>query len=38
VTAGLYFALIFWVRGFGIAVGSHAVYDVLVGIPWHDAE
>ena len=31
-TAGLYFALLFWWRGFGIAVGAHAVYDVLVGV------
>lgn len=29
--AGLYFALLFQVRGFGIAVGAHACYDVLVG-------
>lgn len=30
--AGLYFALIYLFRGFGIAVGAHASYDVLVGI------
>lgn len=30
--AGLYFALLFHWRGFGIAVGAHAGYDVLVGI------
>jgi membrane protease YdiL (CAAX protease family) len=30
--AGLYFTLIFQTRGFGIAVGAHALYDVLVGI------
>jgi hypothetical protein len=30
--AGLYFALLFQIRGFGIAVGAHACYDVLVGI------
>jgi membrane protease YdiL (CAAX protease family) len=29
--AGVYFALLFQVRGFGIAVGAHACYDVLVG-------
>jgi membrane protease YdiL (CAAX protease family) len=29
--AGLYFALLFQLRGFGIAVGAHASYDVLVG-------
>lgn len=31
-TAGLYFAILFWFRGFGVAVGSHALYDVLVGV------
>lgn len=30
--AGLYFAWVFHVRGFGIAVGAHAGYDVLVGL------
>lgn len=30
--AGLYFTAIYQLRGFGIAVGSHACYDVLVGI------
>ncbi len=30
--AGLYFAFLYQVRGFGIAVGTHACYDVLVGI------
>ncbi|MBI2808481.1 MAG: CPBP family intramembrane metalloprotease [Planctomycetes bacterium] len=30
--AGLYFAWLFHVRGFGIAVGAHAAYDVLVGL------
>lgn len=29
--AGLYFTLLFQFRGFGIAVGTHACYDVLVG-------
>lgn len=29
-TAGLYFASLYVVRGFGIAVGAHAVYDALV--------
>jgi hypothetical protein len=29
--AGLYFAMVFQLRGFGIAVGAHALYDVLVG-------
>jgi membrane protease YdiL (CAAX protease family) len=32
VLAGLYFTAIYQFRGFGIAVGSHACYDVLVGI------
>lgn len=31
--AGLYFTLLFVGRGFGVAVGAHAGYDVLVGIP-----
>jgi membrane protease YdiL (CAAX protease family) len=31
-TAGIYFALLFWFRGFGVAVGAHALYDVLVGV------
>jgi membrane protease YdiL (CAAX protease family) len=31
-TAGMYFAILFWTRGFGIAVGTHALYDVLVGV------
>ena len=30
--AGVYFALLFQLRGFGISVGAHACYDVLVGI------
>jgi membrane protease YdiL (CAAX protease family) len=30
--AGLYFALLYQMRGFGIAVGTHAFYDVLVGV------
>jgi hypothetical protein len=29
--AGVFFAWVFLVRGFGIAVGTHAIYDVLVG-------
>lgn len=29
--AGLYFALLYEARGFGVAVGAHACYDVLVG-------
>jgi membrane protease YdiL (CAAX protease family) len=30
--AGLFFAILFTVRGFGIAAGTHAVYDILVGL------
>ena len=30
--AGLYFTLLFVLRGFGIAVGAHVGYDVLVGV------
>jgi len=34
--AGVYFAWVFMARGFGIAVGTHAVYDILVGwLGWH---
>jgi hypothetical protein len=32
VLAGLYFGLLYILRGFGIAVGTHAFYDVLVGV------
>ena len=30
--AGVFFALLFELRGFGIAAGSHAAYDILVGL------
>jgi membrane protease YdiL (CAAX protease family) len=30
--AGMFFAILFVVRGFGIAAGTHAVYDVFVGL------
>ena len=30
--AGFYFALLYQLRGFGVAVGTHACYDVLVGV------
>ena len=30
--AGLYFAWLYHARGFGVAVGAHAGYDVLVGL------
>ncbi len=29
--AGIFFAWVFIVRGFGVAVGTHAAYDILVG-------
>jgi membrane protease YdiL (CAAX protease family) len=32
VLAGLYFTLVFQLRGCGVAVGAHACYDVLAGI------
>lgn len=30
--AGVFFAAVFFVRGFGITVGCHAAYDLLVGV------
>ena len=34
--AGVYFAWVFVLRGFGVAVGTHTAYDILVGaIGWH---
>ena len=30
--AGVFFAVLFRYRGFGIAAGTHAFYDVLVGL------
>jgi membrane protease YdiL (CAAX protease family) len=30
--AALFFALLFMLRGFGIAVGAHAAYDLIVGL------
>jgi len=30
--AGVFFAILFELRGFGIAAGSHAAYDILVGL------
>lgn len=32
MTAGLFFATLFVYRGFGVAAGTHAMYDVLVGL------
>src|SRR5579864_9274575 len=35
-SAGVFFAWVFVVRGFGVAVGTHTAYDVLVGwLGWH---
>ncbi|WP_158633536.1 CPBP family glutamic-type intramembrane protease [Tautonia sociabilis] len=35
--AGVYFAWVFILRGFGIAVGTHVAYDLLVAAyPWPD--
>ena len=34
--AGVFFAWVFVIRGFGVAVGTHTAYDVLVGwFGWH---
>lgn len=30
--AGVFFAILFLLRGFGIAAGTHTLYDVLVGV------
>lgn len=32
--AGAYFAALFLTRGFGITVGTHAAYDLIVGVLW----
>lgn len=34
--AGLYFAGLFLIRGLGIAIGTHAVYDLIVGLVLSD--
>jgi hypothetical protein len=31
--AGGFFAVLFVYRGFGIAAGTHALYDILVSFP-----
>ncbi len=34
--AGVFFAWVFVVRGFGVAVGTHTAYDLMVGwLDWH---
>jgi hypothetical protein len=30
---GAYCAILFWLRGLGVAVGAHIVYDIVVGVP-----
>ena len=30
---GAYCAVVFWLRGLGVAVGAHIVYDIVVGTP-----
>ncbi|MFG0332643.1 MAG: type II CAAX prenyl endopeptidase Rce1 family protein [Maioricimonas sp. JB049] len=30
--AGIWFAILFYLRGFGITVGCHVLYDIMVGI------
>ena len=30
---GVYCALLYWLRGLGVAVGAHVVYDIVVGVP-----
>lgn len=32
VTAGLFFTALYVFRGFGVAVGAHAAYDILAGV------
>jgi len=32
LAAGLYFALVYQLRGFGVAVGAHACYNVMVSV------
>lgn len=34
--AGLFFATLFYLRGFGITVGCHAAYDLMVGVVLYD--
>ena len=33
-SAGAFFAALFVWRGFGIAAGTHALYDIFVGVGW----
>ena len=36
--AGAVFGTLFFSRGFGVTVGSHAIYDLLVGVVMHTPE
>jgi hypothetical protein len=33
ILIGLYCAVLYWLRGLGVAVGAHIVYDIVVGVP-----
>jgi membrane protease YdiL (CAAX protease family) len=35
MVAGIYFAAVYRMRGFGVAAGAHALYDVVVGVRLH---
>lgn len=37
LVAGLWFAWLYCVRGFGIVVGVHTAYDIMVGLVMHDS-
>ncbi|GBD35414.1 hypothetical protein HRbin36_00526 [bacterium HR36] len=32
VLAGAYFAMLYWLRGLGVAAGGHACYDILASV------
>jgi len=34
LAAGVYFAFLYWERGFGVAAGAHAAYDLLTVVAW----
>jgi Type II CAAX prenyl endopeptidase Rce1-like len=34
LVAGVYFAAVYQLRGFGVAACAHALYDVVVGVHW----
>jgi hypothetical protein len=37
MAAGMYFALLFLTRGFGITAGSHMAYDISIAVLWPNA-